>query len=219
MSSDSNSPDKLTFDGSNWQDLTRLITSARVKFLQSDLATAGDEVDPYGDDRAKSAYLISRLSGPALDWAGQVYETTPAVINNYAGFLEALRNAFGVSDAGLSAQRRGQLEGLKWQSDLPIFFSEFDRLTQLLGLTGDATRIALVRGKLPVHVQKLLAEQALDFANYDTMRERLLTMWALDPGRSITGGTSSHGGSSQKRPRCGRCGKKGHTASDCRSKN
>lgn len=213
------SPGAVTFDGSNWQDLTRLVTLCQLKFLQTAAATADDEVDPYVTDQSRCAYLSTSLTGPALDWVGQVYAANNHIFTDYEGFVESLRNAFGVSDAGLGAQRRGQLEGLKWNTDLPVFFSEFDRLTQLLSLTGDATRIALLRNKLPTHVQKLLAEQALDFANYDTMRERLLTMWALDPGRAIAQPGGGSNSSTKKRPRCGRCGKKGHTASDCRTKN
>jgi hypothetical protein len=152
-----------------------------------------------------------------LDWVGQASQASVNFFDKYDAFIINVRNAFGISDAGLEAQRRGELEALKWNSDLPVFFAEFDRLTQLLNLTGDEVKIALVRTKLPQHVQKLLAEQALNFANYETMRERLLVMWSLDPGRSIGGAGTP--GTGKKRPRCGRCGKKGHTAPDCRSKN
>jgi hypothetical protein len=205
----------ITFDGSNWQDLSRLATASRMKFLQ----TANLEDDPYATDEAKCAYLVSHFRGPALDWAGERYDNNPAAFNQYIVFVQTVRQAFGISDEGLRAQRRGQLEGLKWQSDLAVFFAEFDRLTQQLGLTEDATKIALVRNKLPVHVQKLLAEQALDFANYSTMRERLLVMWNLDPSRSSNIVAGSGSSTTKKRPRCGRCGKKGHAASECRSKN
>lgn len=205
---------EITFDGSNWQDLSRLSTSARLEFLQ----TANAEEDPYSEEPAKCAYVAQRFRGPALDWVGQQYDSNQEVFNNYNTFIINVRNAFGISDEGLGAQRRGQLEGLKWQSDLPVFFAEFDRLTQLLNLSDHATRIALLRSKLPVHIQKLLAEQALNFHEYPTMRERLLVMWNLDPGKKHEAVTSS-GSSKQKRPRCGRCGKKGHTAADCRAKN
>jgi hypothetical protein len=212
--STSSSSAELTFDGSNWQDLSRLSTSARLEFLQ----TANTEDNPYEDEPAKCAYLAQRFRGPALDWVGQQYDDNQEVFNNYTNFVQNVRDAFGISDEGLGAQRRGQLEGLKWQSDLPVFFAEFDRLTQQLNLTGSATRIALLRGKLPLHVQKLLSEQALNFHDYGTMRERLLVMWNLDPGRQQSSASSS-GTSKRKRPRCGRCGKKGHAASECRAKN
>jgi hypothetical protein len=202
-----------TFDGSNWQDLIRLVSQARLKFI---LDSAKDESELESAD-ARCAYLAGHFTGPALDWVGAEYERNSAIFSNYDGFLVHVRNAFGISDEGLAAQRRNELEGLKWGADLPTFFAEFDRLTQLLQLTSHETRIALVRNKLPVHVQKLLAEQALNFANYDTMRERLLVMWSLDPARSI--GAPGSSAPAKKRHRCGRCGKKGHAASDCRAKN
>lgn len=203
----------LTFDGSNWQDLTRLVTTAQLKFLQS----ANLDPDPFAGGPARCAWLASRFSGPALDWAGQQISLGPGALENFTTFVTNCRNQFGVSDDGLRAQHRGQLEALSWQSDLPVFFAEFDRLTQQLGLFGDATKIALCRAKLPHHIQKLLAEQALDFHNYETMRERLLTMWNLDPNKytAVRKSTSSTSG---KRPRCGHCSKKGHTASECRTK-
>ena len=207
--------DNYYFDGSNWQDLTRLVTAARMKFLIS----ANEENDKYETPAAKCAYLASFFRGPALDWVGQAYDANNAIFNNYAVFIENARQTFGISDEGLSAQRRGQLEGLQWRTDLPVFFAEFDRLTQLLGLQQDSTRIALLRAKLPYHVQKLLAEQALNFSHYPTMRERLLVMWSLDPSKTTNVVTSSVQGGTRKRPKCGRCGKKGHAASDCRAKN
>jgi len=205
----------LTFDGSNWQDLTRLITSARMTFIQD--SGRDEDKQRFTSDESRCAYLSASFRGPALDWVGQAIETNPQFFVNYDVFIINVRNGFGISDEGLGAQRRGELEGLRWNVTLPTFFAEFDRLTQLLNLTGDDTKIALLRNKLPSHVTKLLAEQALNFHDYGTMRERLLTMWSLDPGRSIGVGASAP--NKTKRPRCGRCGKKGHTAAECRTKN
>lgn len=206
----------ITFDGSHWQDLTRLVTSCNMEFLQ--YAHFSEDENNYSTEEAKCAKLVSYFRGPALDWAGNIYANAPQVMNNFDNFVEGVRNAFGISDEGLSAQRRGELEGLRWDAqNLPVFFAEYDRITMQLGLTGHDTKIAILRSKLPIHVQKLLAEQALNFANYETMRERLLTMWNLDPGKhtAVSAGTTTR----KKKPRCGRCGKKGHTASDCRTKN
>lgn len=204
--------DQVTFDGSNWQDLSRLVTNSRMKFLQTDSL----DDNPYEGAPAQCAYLVAKFRGPALDWAGMEYDANNQVFNNFTNFVTSVRNAFGISDEGLSAQRRAELEGLKWDAaDLPVFFAEFDRITRQLSLNDNATKIALVRSKLPLSVQKLLSEQALNFADYATMRERLLTMWNLDPGRQTAVTTSTR----KKKPRCGRCGKKGHTASDCRAKN
>lgn len=205
MSSSSATSHNLTFDGSNWEDLSRLVTQAKLARLTD------ADVDSV---EAQGAWLGQRLRGPALDWFGEQYAARPGTfLSSFDDWTEQLRQQFGVSDDGLRARRRGQLEGLHWQPELPVFFAEFDRLTSLLGMTGNPARIALLRGKLPQHVQKLLAEQALDFHDYSTMRERLLTMWALDPTKN----TAVHASANRKRPKCGRCGKKGHAASDCRS--
>jgi len=205
-----------TFNGSNWQDLTRLVIATKLKFIAD---AAVDEVDrKFTTDEAKCAALAASFTGPALDWVGQRYETTGgSLFNDYNQFVLDVRNAFGISDEGLSAQRRMELEALTWGTDLPVFFAEFDRLTVALNLTSHSTRIALVTNKLPQKVRALLAEQALNFENYETMRERLLVMWNLDPSRyhSITTPAST----SRKRSKCGRCGKRGHQAADCRSKN
>jgi hypothetical protein len=202
----------VPFDGSNWQDLQRLVTSSRMKFLQ----TAGLDTDPYEEDTAKCGYLTSFFTGAALDWAGQQFDLNPAIMNNFGNYVSTVRNAFGISDQGLQAQWRGQLEGLKWRPDLAVFFAEFDRLTALLNVTGHDARIALVRSKLPFATQKLLAEQALNFNNYETMRERLLQMWALDPSKGAGTDVLT---TRPAKVRCSKCGKKGHAASNCRSKN
>ena len=199
----------LRFDGSNWEDLDRIIARARFHFLQED--------DFEDNDRRQSAYLSLAFTGPALDWAGQVHTANPAIMDDFNGFVQSLKEAFGVEANNITALRRKALDDLHWTSDVPVFFAEFDRLTLQLGISGHPTKIAMVLAKLPVSVRSLLATQALDFHNYDTMRERLNTMWALDPNR----GGGSNSARPQKRPRCGTCGKKGHTAQTCRgaSKN
>lgn len=206
--------DPPTFDGSNWQDLTRLVTHTRFEILKD--SARDDDEQLYRTEPSKCAKLAQSFTGPALDWVGQSFETNNSLFNNYNTFIIQVRNAFGISDDGLQAQRRGELDALSWNPELPVFFAEFDRLTTQLRLSGHETRIALLKTKLPVHVQTKLAEQALNFNNYETMRERLLTMWSLDPGKSkpITQGAKS----ANKRQRCGRCGRRGHNASDCKAK-
>jgi len=196
----------IVFNGSNWEDLDRLVALARFTFLQD-----GDYDD---NDPRKCAYLASQFGGPALDWVASTYAANAAIFEDFAAFVVAVKNAFGVEATGITALRRGQLDNLRWGRDVPVFFAEFDRLTMQLDITDHGTKIVMVRAKLPDSLKAELARQALDFQNYETMRERLIAMWALDPYRE-------HGPSSTKKPRCGSCGKKGHTASDCRggSKN
>lgn len=194
---------KYHFDGSNWEDLDRMIAIAKFQFLQD---------DDYDDNAPRRcAYLAARFQGPALDWVGQLHTSNPAIFESFDGFIVAVKQAFGVEDNNITALRRKALDELKWSDNTPVFFAEFDRLTFSLGISGHGTKIAMVQAKLPVSLKSELARQALDFANYDTMRERLNTMWALDPHRAS--------GSTAKKPRCGSCGKRGHVAADCKAKN
>lgn len=193
--------DDLKFNGSNWQALTRVVTLARFQFLQD---------DDYDDNEARRcAYLASRYEGPALDWAATLATASPATLTSFDGFVEATRQAFGIADNNITALLRRDLDQLQWSNDVPVFFAEFDRLTLGLGMTSHETRISLVMSKLPTAIKTRLAEQALAFANYDTMRERFNCMWALDPSRGKAAAATT-------KPRCGSCGKKGHKASECR---
>lgn len=192
---------KIKFNGSNWQDLNRIVALSRFAFLQDD--------DYDEADAKKCAYLASMYEGPALDWAAGVPHTS---LTNFERFIEATREAFGIADNNITALLRRDLDQLTWQTDVPVFFAEFDRLTMGLGITSHATRVAMIEQKLPAHLKALLASQALSFSNYDTMRERFNMMWALDPTRGKTTLVAP-----AKHPRCGNCGKKGHKASECRS--
>jgi len=195
----------IKFDGSNHEDLDRLVALCTFKFI---LDTDFDD-----NDVRKCAYLATNFEGPALDWVMSRHLAEAVIFENFVNFVTEVRQAFGVEADNLMSLRRTKLDELKWGPEVPVFFAEFDRLTLQLGIADHATRILLVRQKLPTSWLKLLAEQALNFANYDTMRERLITMWTLDPHSRTSGGSAS----SSSKPRCGRCGKKGHTAKDCRS--
>ena len=189
------------FNGSNWQELNRVVALAKFHFSQD---------DDYDDNpQRQCAYLATQFDGPALDWAATVQGSVPAIMGSFDGFVEAARQAFGIADNNITALLRRDLDQLQWSADVPVFFAEFDRLTLGLGITSHETRIAMVEQKLPTNMKQRLAEQALSFANYDTMRERFNCMWALDPTRGHATGT-------KKKPRCGSCGKKGHQASECR---
>lgn len=196
----------VKFNGSNWTEFTRIVGLAKFTILQDD--------DYDGNEERKCAHLASRFDGPALDWVAYEYANNRNVFANFDRFVTATREAFGIADNNVTALLRRQLDELTWQTETPTFFAEFDRLTRALGITSHETRVAMVEAKLPVSMKTLLASQALSFSNYDTMRERFNCMWAMDPSKSkaVTHPT-------RKRVRCGTCGKKGHPATECRSKN
>lgn len=193
------------FNGSNWQALNRAIALAKFAFAQDE--------DYEDNEPRKCAYLASQFDGSALDWVAAVSTSNSAALGTFDGFIEATRQAFGIADNNITALIRRDLDQLMWQADVPVFFAEFDRLTLALGITSHETRVAMVEQKLPMHMKTKLAEQALSFSNYDTMRERLNMMWAMDPtrGKTVTQG--------KKKARCATCGKKGHASSECRNKS
>jgi hypothetical protein len=193
------------FNGSNWQELNRLVAQARFHFLQDD--------DFDDNPNRRCAYLAARFDGPALDWVASRTNNNLALFADFNAFITETRQAFGIADNNIDALLRRELDQLTWHADAPVFFAEFDRITLALGITSHETRVAMVEAKLPPHLKVLLAQQALSFSNYETMRERFNCMWALDPtrGKNVT--------SKKAKPRCGSCGKKGHQATDCKSKN
>ena len=199
-SSDSEDP---KFNGSDWQALTRVVARARFRFAQDD--------DYDNNEERKCAYVAEQFTGPALDWVCVAHANSKALFTHFEGFVDATRQAFGIAENNLTALVRRDLDQLSWASDVPVFFAEFDRLTLALGITSDETKVAMLESKLPHHLKVKLSEQGLSFANYSTMRERFNLMWALDPTRSKTVTLG------KKKPRCGSCGKKGHSAADCRS--
>lgn len=205
MSSATDADRSVTFRGNNWQDLNRLIALAKFHFAQS---------DDYEEESKQCAYLAQRFDGPALDWVASAYATRATLFDSFDQFVIRVRQSFGVADNNITALLRRDLDQLAWNVDVPVFFAEFDRLTLGLDIKSHETKIAMVEMKLPAHIKKLLAEQALSFSNYDTMRERLNCMWALDPTRGKTIiARSSH---PIRRAHCAHCGRKGHTAQTCR---
>lgn len=204
-SPDYEKPEELKFHGSNWEDLNRIVALARFQFLQD---------DDYDESHVRRcAYVAQRFTGPALDWVAFVHTVQPRLFNDFDAYITAVREAFGVADNNITALLRRDLDQLQWSQHVPTFFAQFDRLTMGLGISSHETKVAMVESKLPTNMKRLLAEQALSFSNYETMRERLNCMWALDPTRGKTTLTTP----AQRKPRCGNCGRKGHTSSDCRS--
>lgn len=197
------SPDEKDekFDGTNWQELNRQVALAKFAFLQ--------DSDYDNDDQRKCAYLASCYTGSALDWVASAHANNAGVFNTFDGFITATREAFGIHDNNITALLRRELDQLQWNTDTPIFFAEFDRLTLALGINSHETRVALVEAKLPYAMKQLLASQALSFANYDTMRERFNCMWAMDPSKAKT---VTHPGRRKKKAR-------GETASGSGTKN
>lgn len=181
----------LRFDGSNWENLTRLVALARIQFLLQEAA--------FDEEPVKQCMcLLTCFSGGAFDWATRTYMSgAPVTFTTFDSFVTATRQAFGVADNNIETLCKRKLDELKMGNDIPVFFAEFDRLCATLSITGNSAKISLAESKLTPRIRQLFAEQALSFASYDTMRERLNTMWALNPsvaGQSTRKGKSRHQG-------------------------
>jgi hypothetical protein len=192
------------FDGSNWQDFSRLVTLARLH------RTSGTEVD---SDLTQSTWVARQFTGPALDWMTGILLVESTLLNDFNAFQERLRAHFGITDELVLAHQRTQLDALKWRQDAPTFFAEFERLAHACGMGGENSgKVTLLVSKIPDKQRTILARQVPSPTTFAEYRSRLLTLWVNDP--------TSAGNATDKeaaKPKCGKCGKKGHTASNCHS--
>lgn len=194
----------IRFDGSNWEDLNRLATLARLH------RESGTEVD---SDLTQSTWVARQFTGPALDYVTSVLIAQASLLQDFTAFIRQVRDHFGITDSIVLAHQRTQLDALKWRKDFSTFFAEFDRLSLAVGLGGDTGgKTTLLLSKVPEKYRSIIARQSPQPVTYTQYRDRLFTIWATDP---VSAGTSTE--RSNAKPKCGKCGKTGHTASECRS--
>lgn len=193
-----------TFDGSNWQDLSRIAALSQLNRLSQ------TEVD---SETTQSSWVARQFRGPALDLVTNILVTEATLLNNFDQFLARVRSHFGITDSLILAHQRNQLDSLKWRKDAPTFFAEFERLSHACGMGGEnAGKVTLLLSKVPDKQRSILARQSPAPVTYSEHRDRLLTIWATDPGAA---GVSTDRDSAKAQ--CGKCGKKGHVASACHS--
>lgn len=195
-------PSAPSFDGTNPEDLLRLVTLTKLE-----LAFASSDAD-----EDKCAWLAQHFSGAALDWLEHELADDTQILLDFEEFVSQAKANFGITDDTLRARYQVQLDALRMGANWPSFLSEFDRLTRKLGMTNNQERLQLLRMKLPASVLTKFADQGLLMVDYAIIRDRLLTMYALAPV-----GLSTTGAKKAVKPKCGTCGKKGHTAAECRS--
>lgn len=194
-------PGAPLFDGTNPEDLSRLIALSK---LELSFASSDNEED-------RTAWLGQHFEGAALDWLEHELQDDATILSDFDEFVAQAKLNFGITDDVLTSRWQVQLDALKWGADTPTFLSEFDRLTRKLGLTTQEVRLQLLRGKLPATILSQWADQAYILRDYAEVRNRLLTSHALRPG-----GLAAQGAQRAARPKCGNCGKRGHSAAQCR---
>lgn len=191
------------FDG-NPIDLERTLAFVSLQFL----IRSGD----FPNDASKSAYLLSHFRGPALDWSSTVLREHAEWLQDFAVLSERVKRVFGFNSAQLVEQASAEVAGLACTGDLMIFLTRFEELCDRAGMRSDVTKITLLRQKLRSPYTNVFL-QGLQYNTYATLRTALIQVYNNNP--LVSKGPDVK----RKRMTCGRCGKKGHTGSQCQSGN
>lgn len=198
----------VQFDG-NVLDLDRVLAYVNMQFILFP--------DSFSDPRKKVAYLLSHFRGAALDWAAGILASPTAAqqarLANYDAMLLHVRSEFGYESAQVCAIAQTRLNALKQGADLLEFLQEFEMLCRQIGLHSDATRITILLPKLSKGYHDSLISGGDTLDTYSTVRHRLINIHSRDRRQE----TSTEG--QRRAGRCKKCGKRGHSATQCVTKN
>jgi hypothetical protein len=194
----------LTFDG-NPVDLERILGMVALQFAL--------HAGAFTQETTKTAYLVSHFRGAALDWGTRLVIKNDNRLQSYDKFTTSLKDHFGYDYAQLTSLHRTQLTKLTQTGDLMEFLTEFDNLSERVGLRADPTKITLVLPKLKKEYYDAIADGGDTIENYSTLRLRLLNIYAMKTGQPPSDEAK------RKKSRCGKCGKRGHSATQCKSTN
>jgi hypothetical protein len=196
----------LYFDG-NPVDLKRLLTHLRVRIMGNDQA--------LNTETKKVSFAASHFRGNALDWLGTYLETHPMAFDDYDEFVESVNTTFSISGTAHQALLRAELENLKMKDgETLLFLSQFESITAQLGINSDASRLSLVLTKLSPYFADAIRKAGTIYTRWSTLRQMLVNLDAM----RVTAGPKDPD-SKRRRSKCGKCGKRGHTATECRSGN
>lgn len=195
-------PGDVTFDG-NPIDLERVLAHVALRFITH----AGQ----FSTDRERSAYLASHFRGSALDWVSLQLtgQQTVTYLDDYEGFVNRVKNAFFFSLDHAQAQAQNELGALKQTGDLLEFLERFEFLTVRAGTVSDTSRLTLLFPKLNARYHEALLGGGNAYVSYTVARTKLLNIYDRTPLKSTMPDQQ------RKKARCKKCGKRGHTGSQC----
>lgn len=198
--------DSLSFDGSVL-DLERVLAHVSLQFLLYPEA--------FSDERRKVAFLYAHFRGAALDWVATEMSNDQGRtrMSSYAQSLTAVQNAFGYDSVQVQAIAQTRLSALKQTGDLLEFLLEFDSLTAKAGLRADSTKLTLLVPKLNKRYGDALVMSGDTLSSYSTVRAQLLNMYSRSEVQEKSADQQ------RSAARCKKCGKRGHTATQCVAKN
>ena len=196
----------VLFDG-NPMDLDRVLGSVALNFLLHPV------IFGPGSDGVKCAFLSQHFRGRALDWVTGTLAKHSDWMNDYDGFVARVRVHFAYDESSERALAQTRLGALHQTGDFLEFITEFDSCCDTLGIYSDASKITMLLPKLSRSNYDCLTMQGMVISDYAQTRRRLLNIWTRLPPRA------SPVENQRKKKQCGKCGKRGHTATQCRSTN
>lgn len=198
----------VQFDGSVL-DLERVLAAVNLQFLLYPIA--------FGSDSTKVAFLLAHFRGPALDWAGRLLSDerpgNVARLQDYEATVSHVKASFGYEASQQQAIAQTRLAALHQSGDLLEFLTEFEGLTLMAGCASDASRMTQLLPKLNKRYRDALVLAGDTLSTYSTVRNRLFHMYSRDAVQE----KSAEG--QRSKSRCKKCGKRGHTATQCVAKN
>lgn len=190
--------------------LDQVIAFCEVKFGTDDTLI---------EDKAKQAsYLASLFRGPALSWlANELKINRSTLLLDYPTFAEQVKSAFGQSDRAeqLAAQR--SLNTLSQRTSVLQYKLRFQQLARQAGYEETEQLINQFLRGLKLHVKEALITRGQNYATIEQCAQQAQRIDdELFAAKRDAGSTKySKAGSSLK---CYNCGKIGHKARDCKSK-
>ena len=187
------------------------------RFLSVQRSLIGADTDVDATANTQALRLAAALRGPALDWYIATAPHQPGIVSDIANLERALRDMFGLSNGQRQAGFRLQFgESRQGATDLLEYLAHISALATVSGCGNDPTLLAVVPGKLAPRYQLALANSGRLWASWNDMRTFLANVYAQDPQSALA---LAEPRKTSRKPKCGKCGKRGHTAEVCRTKN
>ena len=198
--------DSLSFDGMGL-DLDRVLAHVSLQLLLYPEA--------FAHPATTVAFVSAHFRGAARDLAAMEMSSQKGRqrMENWDQSLAAVKSAFGYDSVQVQAIAQTRLNALEQKGDLLEFLLEFDALTAKAGLHADVTKMTLLVPKLAKKYRDGLTMSGDTLSNYGTVRNQLLNMYSRSEVQEKSADAQ------RSAARCKKCGKRGHTASQCVAKN
>lgn len=212
MSSPSSTVPKceVLFDGGDPVELAKHLTYVDV------IAAANPQI--FVSETQRVAFSVSGLRGVAIEWIGTTLAADTSLIGppgDWRKYKAILQDRWGQSGGNAQRQAQLRLAQLEFGKDLTVFqwLSEIEALAAAIGSTSDVSMLTIVMLKVPQWAREKIYGGGGNLNTWKLLRDRIIV---LDSAGILTKPGKKGGG--KKKPKCGNCGKKGHSAAECTAK-